>query len=206
MGVVLEGNITVKVGTKFTFVLSGSVERVYSKPIFSHSCVLTINLIPVKAGCVTHRWPVRWKGHLAVGSYPGCMNEGKTHFTFLSIYIRESGYFMVMFFMARVWMVVLFIARAVDAWVCFHWEQGVLWAKVWVQISLDPVEVGSCNLGQICSISGAMNECIAASVHTLNSAYNEVTFNKKLPITKQYLCTKYTYSPINKSPLTKSCL
>ena len=27
---------------------------------------------------------------------------------------------------------------------------------------------------------------------TLNSAYNEVTFNKKLAITKENLCTKYT--------------
>ena len=41
---------------------------------------------------------------------------------------------------------------------------------------------------------------------TLNSTYNEVTFNEKLPITKQYLHTKYTYSPINKLPLMKSHL
>ena len=43
-------------------------------------------------------------------------------------------------------------------------------------------------------------------INTLNSTYNEVAFNEKLPITKQYLCTKYTYSPINKSPLMKSHL
>ena len=41
---------------------------------------------------------------------------------------------------------------------------------------------------------------------SLNSAYNEVTFNKKLAITKENLCTKYIHSPINTSPLTKSCL
>ena len=29
-------------------------------------------------------------------------------------------------------------------------------------------------------------------VGTLNSAYNEVAFNEKSPITKENLCTKYT--------------
>ena len=32
---------------------------------------------------------------------------------------------------------------------------------------------------------------------TLNSAYNEVAFNENSAITKENLCTKYTYSPIN---------
>ena len=41
---------------------------------------------------------------------------------------------------------------------------------------------------------------------TLNSAYNEVTFNENSAITKENLRTKYTYSPINTSPLTKSHL
>ena len=40
---------------------------------------------------------------------------------------------------------------------------------------------------------------------TLNSAYNEVTFNKKSPITKENLCTKYTpfsykYVVLNEKP------
>ena len=40
---------------------------------------------------------------------------------------------------------------------------------------------------------------------TLNSAYNEVTFNKKLPIMKENLCTKYTpftykYIILNEKP------
>ena len=41
---------------------------------------------------------------------------------------------------------------------------------------------------------------------TLNSAFNEVTFNENSAITKENLRTKYTYSSINTSPLTKSCL
>ena len=41
---------------------------------------------------------------------------------------------------------------------------------------------------------------------TLNSAYNEVAFNKKLAITKENLRTKYTYSHISTLSLTKSCL
>ena len=41
---------------------------------------------------------------------------------------------------------------------------------------------------------------------TLNSAYNEVAFNENLAITKENLCTKYTYSPLNTSALTKSHL
>ena len=40
---------------------------------------------------------------------------------------------------------------------------------------------------------------------TLNSAYNEVAFNEKLPITKENLCTKYTlftykYIALNEKP------
>ena len=40
---------------------------------------------------------------------------------------------------------------------------------------------------------------------TLNSAYNEVTFNEKLAITKENLCTKYTpftykYIALNEKP------
>ena len=41
---------------------------------------------------------------------------------------------------------------------------------------------------------------------TLNSTYNEVSFNEKLPITKENLCTKYTLLPINTLPLMKSRL
>ena len=41
-------------------------------------------------------------------------------------------------------------------------------------------------------------------MHTLNSAYNEVTFNENLAITKENLHTKYTNSPINTSALTKA--
>ena len=50
------------------------------------------------------------------------------------------------------------------------------------------------------------------SRHTLNSTYNEVTFNEKLPITKENLCTKYTpftykYVILNeKPPITKQNL
>ena len=47
---------------------------------------------------------------------------------------------------------------------------------------------------------------LQAEIGTLNSAYNKVTFNEKLAITKENLCTKYTHSPINTSPLMKSCL
>ena len=43
-------------------------------------------------------------------------------------------------------------------------------------------------------------------IGTLNSAYNEVAFNKNLAIMKENLCTKYTYSPINTSALMKSHL
>ena len=42
-------------------------------------------------------------------------------------------------------------------------------------------------------------------LHTLNSTYNEVAFNEKLVITKGNLQAKYTHSPINMSPLNKSC-
>ena len=43
-------------------------------------------------------------------------------------------------------------------------------------------------------------------IHTLNSAYNKVAFNEKLPITKENLSTKYTpftykYIALNKKPL-----
>ena len=47
---------------------------------------------------------------------------------------------------------------------------------------------------------------------TLNSAYNKVTFNKKSPIMKENLCTKYTpftYEHIalnEKLPITKQNL
>ena len=47
---------------------------------------------------------------------------------------------------------------------------------------------------------------------TLNSAYNEVTFNKKLAITKEKFCTKYfpiTYNEVTlneKSPIAKENL
>ena len=49
-------------------------------------------------------------------------------------------------------------------------------------------------------------------MYTLNSAYNEVTFNAKLAITKENLCTKYTpftykYIALNeKPPITKQNL
>ena len=47
---------------------------------------------------------------------------------------------------------------------------------------------------------------ITSENYTLNSAYNEVTFNEKLPIMKENLCTKYTLLPINTSFLMKSHL
>ena len=42
-------------------------------------------------------------------------------------------------------------------------------------------------------------------LNTLNSAYNEVAFNEKSPITKENLCTKYTtftykYIALNEKP------
>ena len=49
-------------------------------------------------------------------------------------------------------------------------------------------------------------------IHTLNSAYNEVAFNKKLAITKENLHTKYTpftYNDVTlneKPPMTKQNL
>ena len=55
---------------------------------------------------------------------------------------------------------------------------------------------------------GGLNE----ESYTLNSAYNEVTFNEKSPITKENLCTKYTpftykYIILNeKPPITKQNL
>ena len=42
--------------------------------------------------------------------------------------------------------------------------------------------------------------------YTLNSAYNKVACNENLATMKENLCTKYSYSPINTSPLTKSHL
>ena len=48
--------------------------------------------------------------------------------------------------------------------------------------------------------------------HTLNSAYNKVTFNEKWPVTKENVCTKYTtytykYIALNeKLPITKQNL
>ena len=52
----------------------------------------------------------------------------------------------------------------------------------------------------------------AVKTITLNSTYNEVTFNEKLAITKENLCTKYTpftykYIALNKKlPITKQNL
>ena len=42
--------------------------------------------------------------------------------------------------------------------------------------------------------------------NTLNSAYNEVAFNEKLPIMKKISAPNIPLSPINTSPLTKSHL
>ena len=56
-------------------------------------------------------------------------------------------------------------------------------------------------------ISGAHIITLAPTVgSTLNSAFNEVAFNENSAITKENLRTKYTYSSINASPLTKSRL
>ena len=44
------------------------------------------------------------------------------------------------------------------------------------------------------------------SIYTLNSAYNEVTFNEKSAITQGTSAPNIPHSPINTSPLMKSCL
>ena len=57
----------------------------------------------------------------------------------------------------------------------------------------------------MCGCSNLGCTCIV-NAFTLNSAYNEVAFNENSAITKENLRTKYTYSPINTSALTKSRL
>ena len=44
------------------------------------------------------------------------------------------------------------------------------------------------------------------TVHTLNSAYNEVTFNEKLAIMKKTSAPNIPHSPISTSSLTKTHL
>ena len=48
----------------------------------------------------------------------GSMNECQPHFTFQSVYIRGSGYFMMVFYGMDV-VVALFIAEVVAAWGVF---------------------------------------------------------------------------------------
>ena len=48
--------------------------------------------------------------------------------------------------------------------------------------------------------------CVLNGTHTLNSAYNEVAFNKKSAVKKENLHTNIPHSPIMILPLTKSHL
>ena len=58
----------------------------------------------------------------------------------------------------------LFIAKVVAAWVVFYSERCAVSKGLSADI-FGLGEVGSCNLAQMCSMSGAMNECSIASVH-----------------------------------------
>ena len=86
-----------QVGTLFTTCFELVSGKRYFKPVFGHSYVIIIIHINFKL----EMWP---KGGLSCreatlewDSCLGCENEAKTHFTFPLIYIRETGYFMVMF-------------------------------------------------------------------------------------------------------------
>ena len=46
--------------------------------------------------------------------------------------------------------------------------------------------------GPPCQLSTEALHTATLHIYTLNAAYNEVTFNEKLPIMKENLCTKYT--------------
>ena len=58
-----------------------------------------------------------------------------------------------------------------------------------------------CYIMDLCTFEIILNLCNHKYIHikdqllkhiTLNSSYNEVTFNEKLAITKENICTKYT--------------
>ena len=61
-------------------------------------------------------------------------------------------------------MIVLFTAKAVAVWGTFLARRGCLGISL-SAILLDPGKVDSCNLAQMCSISGDVNKYISRSVH-----------------------------------------
>ena len=52
------GVISIKIRYTFYHIFIGSVEKVYSQPVFSHSYALII-LTHFLAGCVTYKWPIQ---------------------------------------------------------------------------------------------------------------------------------------------------
>ena len=96
---------------------------------------------------MTLAWPVQSKGHPGVGSCPRCMNEGKTHFTFITIYNRECGFFIMIYDMS---MAGCALHSQSDSCVgCIFTERWSASIKSLVQISLGQGKVESCNLAQM---------------------------------------------------------
>ena len=91
------GNIfSVKFGTILSHFLRGAVWKMYSKPISCHLYVL-INIIILFSWMHDPQvvYPVKKPPKLR--DTPGCLNEGKSHFTFQSICTSKSGYYMMVF-------------------------------------------------------------------------------------------------------------
>ena len=80
------------------------------------------------------------KDYPGVGSCPGCMSEGKTHFiSLLNLYKRE-WLFYVEVFMAQVWIVVFFIVKAVAVCGVFQSRKGAALSKC---LSVNIFELGA---------------------------------------------------------------
>ena len=130
-------------------VLSGSVGKMYSKPIFDHSYALIIILIHLNSMC-----DLVWDAVKDV---------------WMEIRPTLHYYYNILFydhvFMTCLWMVLLFIAKQVAVCVAFVLRKSGALSK---SLSGDIFGLGGgrkFQIGKMCSISGAMTKCIGVFVY-----------------------------------------